>query len=134
MTLVAPFELFGSVDGGLAGPLRFARYAYGPNVLGYCGPDAAEELRGFATSGRIEPRLRELAAAFEGAYPYLERIARANGLPDPLDPRVVEADWLGGELLAAAVPDGHRPVHAAHVLEIVSRFAGPRDRRPWRRC
>ncbi|HXI46248.1 MAG TPA: DUF6390 family protein, partial [Candidatus Acidoferrales bacterium] len=26
------------------GPLRFARYAFGPNKLGYCGPDAASEL------------------------------------------------------------------------------------------
>lgn len=124
MSLVAPCEPPGAVDGGLPGPLRFVRYAYGPNLLGYCGPDAAEELRGYASSGRIEPRLRELAAAFEGAYPYLERIAQATGLPDPLDTRVVEAYWLGGSLHDAASVDGRRPVHAAHVLGIVSRFAG----------
>jgi hypothetical protein len=128
------------------GPIRFARYAYGPNRLGYCGPDAAAELLGEAAAGGDLRRLRELAAAFEGAYPYLECIARANGIADPLDGRVVEAYWLGNELvervpvgafgrslearfrprvradawrwLATKPPAGARPVHAFHVLDV----------------
>ena len=35
-----------TVASALSGPLFFARYAYAPNRLGYCGPDAVEELFG----------------------------------------------------------------------------------------
>ena len=48
------------------GPIRFARYAFGPNRLGYCGPDEATELFEQATTGHDLRRLRELAAQFEG--------------------------------------------------------------------
>jgi hypothetical protein len=81
------------------GPIRFARYAFGPNSLGYCGPDEAGELFQQATIGHDLARLRQLATQFEGAYPYLALIARSSGLADPLDPAVVEAYWLGGGLL-----------------------------------
>lgn len=81
------------------GPIRFARYAFGPNKLGYCGPDEAEELFQQATTGHDLTRLRELAGRFEGAYPYLCLIARSNGLADALDATVVEAYWLGGGML-----------------------------------
>ena len=128
------------------GPVRFARYAYGPNRLGYCGPDAADELLGEAAEGGDLRRIRELATGFEGAYPYLKLIAQSNGLVDPLDERVVEAYWLGGELLgrvpvrafgasvemrfrprlrrsdwrwlATKAPVGAHPVHAFHVLDV----------------
>ena len=130
----------------IPGPVRFARYAYGPNRLGYCGPDAADELLGEAAEGGDLRRIRELAAGFEGAYPYLQLIAGSNGIADPLDDRVVEAYWLGGDLLdgvpatafgrsveerfrprvrssawrwlATKAPDGARPVHAFHVLDV----------------
>jgi hypothetical protein len=132
------------------GPVLFARYAFGPNRLGYCGPDDAAELFGQATTGGELPALRRLAEQFEGAYPYLELIARANGLPDPLDARVVEAYWLGSDLLERVRPgdlagsldvrfrkrirgDGWRwladkprsgalPVHAFHVLDVFPRL------------
>lgn len=81
------------------GPIRFARYAFGPNRLGYCGPDEAGELFQQATMGRDLVRLRELAGQFEGAYPYLRLIAHSNGIADPLDASVVQAYWLGGPLL-----------------------------------
>jgi hypothetical protein len=132
------------------GPVRFARYAFGPNSLGYCGPDEAGELFAQATVGRELPRLRELAAQFEGAYPYLALIARSAGIADPLDARVVAAYWLGGPLLDRVTPaalgrnleerfrprltggDGWRwlgskpnagavPNHAFHVLDVFPR-------------
>lgn len=92
------------------GVLLFARYAYPPNELGYCGPDARAELLeratatrsgGVGASGSADAELRRLARGFEGAWPYLELIAAANGLGDPLDARVVEAYWIGGGLLRA---------------------------------
>jgi Family of unknown function (DUF6390) len=128
------------------GPVLFARYAYGPNRLGLCGPDDAESLFGEGSTGTDERELRELALGFEGAYPYLELIARANAIPDPLDRRVVEAYWLGSPLLGSVTPNllgeslrrrfqprlerpawrwlqssapaGAKPVHAFHVLDV----------------
>lgn len=88
----------------LPGPVRFARYAYPPNALGYCGPDDAAELFGLASVGRDRRGLAALAARFDGAWPYLELIAAANAIPDPLDERVVEAYWLGNALLARVSP------------------------------
>jgi hypothetical protein len=78
------------------GPIRFARYAFGPNRLGYCGPDEAGELFRQATQGGDLRKLRELAAQFEGAYPYLRLIADGSGIADPLRADVVEGYWLGG--------------------------------------
>jgi hypothetical protein len=134
------------------GPVLFARYAFGPNRLGYCGPEAVDELFAATTSSdaeRDDRPLRGLARGFDGAWPYLELIAHANGIADPLDRRVVEAYWLGNELLdrvgPAALagslssrfrprlrPDGWRwlaskpsvgavPVHAFHVLDVFPR-------------
>jgi hypothetical protein len=132
------------------GPVIFARYAYGPNRMGYCGPDAVEELFGEGSTGGDERALRELARSFEGAWPYLELIARSNGIADPLDRKVVEAYWLGNSLLDGVGggnladslarrfrprlrPEGWRwlaskpqagavPVHAFHVLDVFPRI------------
>lgn len=76
----------------------FARFAYPPNALGYCGPDDACELLERTAAGAAGS-LRSLARRFEGAWPYLELIAHQNGIADPLDARVVEAYWIGNTLL-----------------------------------
>lgn len=82
------------------GALLFARYAYPPNQLGYCGPEgAAALLRGDAPA-EIARRARQ----FEGAWSYLEFIARAAGVADPLDEAVVRAYWVGNELLDRVAP------------------------------
>ena len=88
----------------LSGALRFAAYAYPPNALGYCGPDASHQLLEQVAAGVDDPDLRRLARGFEGAWPYLELIAGANGIRDPLDPRVVEAYWVGNGLLDRVGP------------------------------
>ena len=81
------------------GALLFARYAHPPNLLGYCGP--ADHLAFFeqATDGVVDRGLGELTRAFDGAWPYLELIASANGIRDPLDRAVVHAYWIGNPLL-----------------------------------
>ena len=84
--------------------LMFARFAFPPNELGYCGPDASAELLERAAVGAGGPQLRTLARGFAGAWPYLELIAAANAISDPLDPRVVEAYWLGNVLLDQVRP------------------------------
>jgi len=81
------------------GPLLFARYAFPPNVLGYCGPDDAHALLEYAAAGTSDAGLAALARRFDGAWPYLALIAAATGRTDPLDPAVVEAYWIGSPLL-----------------------------------
>ncbi len=79
--------------------MLFGRFAYPPNELGYCGPaehgQLLEQVSGHADDGD----LHRLVRGFEGAWPYLELIAGAAGISDPLDRRVVEAYWIGNELL-----------------------------------
>jgi hypothetical protein len=95
------------------GALLFARYAYPPNELGYCGPDGAAAL--LARDGTVEIERR--ARQFEGAWCYLEFIAESTGIPDPLDARVVEAYWVGNDLLDDCEP-------RALVRRLRARFEG----------
>jgi uncharacterized protein DUF6390 len=83
-----------------AGALLFARYAYPPNELGYCGPVGSCSLVASAPE-----EIARRARGFEGAWAYLEFLASVAGLDDPLDPAVVSAYWVGGPLLAHASPE-----------------------------
>jgi hypothetical protein len=100
-----------------AGPLLFARYAYPPNSLGLCGADVRQTVLQYGAAGESDGGLAELARTFEGAWPYLELIAGASGIADPLDPRVVQAYWVGNELLGRVTPTS-----LAHHVE--DRFRG----------
>jgi hypothetical protein len=84
---------------GASGPLTFIRYAYPPNALGYCGPADFAAFREYAVAGVADLGLVQLAQAFAGAWPYLELIAAGCRIADPLDRRVVEAYWVGNDLL-----------------------------------
>ena len=83
----------------LAGQLRFIRYAFMPNRLRYCGSDDNSTLFGYGIEGVVDGGSAAAPARFTGALPYLQLIARANGIADPFDARVVEAYWIGNELL-----------------------------------
>lgn len=100
-----------------AGPLLFARYAYPPNALGLCGADSPSTLLDYGDARAADRGLSELARTFDGAWPYLELIAGANGLDDPLDARVVQAYWVGNDLLDRVNP-------AALVHHVDTRFHG----------
>ena len=127
------------------GPLLFARYAYPPNALGLCGADESRTLLEYGDARESDGGLAELARTFEGAWPYLTLIAGANGIDDPLDPRVVEAYWVGSpllervdsstlathlderfrrragrawDLLMTSIPDGGVPHHDFHVFGV----------------
>src|SRR5262245_21078248 len=78
------------------GQALFARYAYPPNELGYCGPAV-----GGGTSG-----LAAHAREFDGAWPYLAAIAEAVDAQDPLDEEVVSSYWVGGPALSRVDPTG----------------------------
>ncbi|MGZ8803110.1 MAG: DUF6390 family protein [Mycobacterium sp.] len=73
----------------------FARFAFPPNELGYCGPPGTG-----AVPGGDAADLAGYAREFDGAWPYLSAIAEAVGRPDPLDEQIVRSYWVGGPLLA----------------------------------
>ena len=78
-----------------SGAILFARYAYPPNELGYCGPADHQALLDYGAAGTVDPASSSSPRGFAGAWPYLEFIAGATGIGSPLDRRVVEAYWLG---------------------------------------
>lgn len=82
---------------GTEGVERFARYAAPPNRLGYCGPDRFGEPN--AGDQDRAGELRHSAREFIGAYPYLELLAGAADLDDPLADGPVEAYWIGNPLV-----------------------------------
>jgi hypothetical protein len=104
--------------GSQQGAAMFARYAYAPNALGYCGPPLGAALR----DGSVD-EVRSAATRFSGAWPYLQVLARMTGIADPLDYRLVESYWLGGGLGADLDP---RDFFDA-LLEII----GPQAGRYW---
>ena len=79
----------------MSGHDTFACYAFPPNELGYCGP-ADVSLTALASHAR----------EFDGAWPYLQAIADAAGISDPLDEDVVRSYWVGGPLLDKVDPAG----------------------------
>jgi hypothetical protein len=133
----------------LAGTSRFIRYGFMPNRLRYCGGDDNRTLFEYGLEGVADGGLTPLLRRFTGALPYLQLIAWANDLADPFDARVVEAYWLGNELLdrvevrqlydalaerfakqlqgrtrelvLGKAPAGARPHHSFHVLDVHSR-------------
>ena len=133
----------------LAGTSRFVRYAFMPNRLRYCGGDDNRTLFEYGLQDVSDGGLTPLLRRFTGALPYLQLIARANDIPDPFDPRVVEAYWIGNallervevrqlydalaerfgkqlqgrtrDLILGKAPAGARPHHSFHVLDVHSR-------------
>ena len=83
----------------LDGMVRFIRYGFMPNRLRYCGGDENRLLFDHAVEQVVDGGLQSHLQKFTGALPYLQLIARANGIGDPFDPRVVDAYWIGNGLL-----------------------------------
>lgn len=106
----------GPTGSAASGAELFAQYAYPPNELGYCGPDDASVLLR-RDSADAEQDIARHARQFEGAWPYLEIIAAAAGIADPLDERVVEAYWIGNDLLDNVDPE-------SLVAQLQERFVG----------
>lgn len=133
----------------MSGMLRFIRYGFMPNRLRYCGGDENRLLFDHAVEQVVDGGLDQHLKKFTGALPYLQLIARANGITHPFDPRVVDAYWIGNELLDGVevrqlydsllerfgkqlqgrtrelvlgkAPAGARPHHSFHVLDVHSR-------------
>jgi hypothetical protein len=96
----------------------FARYAYAPNALGYCGPPLGATLR----DGSVE-QVRSAATRFSGAWPYLRVLSRLTGIADPLDYRLVESYWLGGGVGA--------DIDGGEFFDALLHIIGPQAGRYW---
>jgi len=98
------------------GVARCARYAIGPNKLHLCGPDVGTEVFAYLRSGESDAGLTNILSQFQTLYPYLQAIAAANRIRDPFDPRVVEAYWIGNELLEQIPPKRYYD----HLVDVVA--------------
>jgi len=103
-----------------AGQALFARYAFPPNELGYCGP-AGDAGRPSDVAGH--------AREFDGAWPYLRAIADASAIADPLDADVVRTYWVGGPLLGridpAALLESLRSAFVGQVTGLLAELTQP---------
>jgi len=82
------------------GLITCARYALPPNHLQYCGPLKTTEIQAYLRESVSDENLSKIISQFETLYPYLTYIAHEHGIADPFDPRVVEAYWIGNDLLS----------------------------------
>ncbi len=122
-----------------------AKYAFAPNYLKYCGPDKNKELAGYLKTKTTDLGLEAMLQKFSAMYPYLKLIAAENGIADVFDQRVVEAYWLGNEMLDKVtmkgfynhargklpvkerqwfelkLPQGAKPHHSFHVFNFIKR-------------
>ncbi|MFH0780098.1 MAG: DUF6390 family protein [Parcubacteria group bacterium] len=133
------------------GLLQCARYAFMPNKLQFCGGNKNSALFEYCVNAVSEPPLETLLREFRTLHPYLRLIADANKISDPFDHRVVEAYWIGNELLenirmnkfywhlidglelkkkiklsefdklALKIPLGAKPHHSFHVFNVYLR-------------
>jgi hypothetical protein len=129
--------------------VRFIRYGFMPNRLRYRGGDKNRLLFDHAVEQVVDRGLSAHLKECTGVLPYLQLIARANGIANPFDPRVVDAYWIGNgllnhvevrqlydsllerfgkqlqgrtrDLVLGKAPAGARPHHSFHVLDVHSR-------------
>jgi len=133
------------------GSILAARYAFMPNKLRYCGGDTNSEIFEYITRQQTDPGLQTMLGEFQTMFPYLKLIAESNKILDPFNYKVVEAYWIGNELLEnvsmqnfykylvdeqklkkrfklgllekvfGKIPVGAKPHHSFHVLNIPKR-------------
>ncbi len=103
-----------------AGAVLFARYAYAPNDLGYCGPAETATLFELGVTGRTDVDVTVIARKFSGAWPYAAVLAETVGIGDPLDEQVMRAYWTGGPLLDSV----DRQVFGRRLLDRLGAQAG----------
>lgn len=83
----------------LSGLALCSRFSYPPNSLSLCGPDKKNDLQWYAANQKTDKGTLEILSQFSTLFPYLSLIAQQNRLTDPFDLKVVEAYWLGNNLL-----------------------------------
>jgi len=120
------------------GALKFIKYAYPPNELRYCGPSNHRAVFDYFQQKKLDEGLIELLSKFNGAYPNLCYIAASNRIKDPFDAKVVEAYWVGNNLLNQAsiadyyqyLKDQHKGQWDNHALDLVFGASKPYGAKP----
>ena len=85
-----------------------SRFSYITNTLRYCGPEeAAKAFLAYIEHKKEPEAVRTAIAKFEGLPPYLRILGKRAG-KDFLDYDVVEAYWIGNELLEQCTDDDCR--------------------------
>ena len=87
-----------------------ATFGIMPATMKLCGrkfKNAPEVLRNFLDkkSDATPQKAREALETFESATQYYKLIAGANGIADHFDERIIEAYWIGNDLLKNVNPD-----------------------------
>lgn len=100
---------------------KFLSYSYEPFRLHFCGPQDRESektVTDYLAGQKVSYKtIERIASQFIGVYPYLNLIAKKNGL-GPLDKQVIEAYWVGNNLLKQITADDLRKL-------ILENFIGP---------
>lgn len=100
-----------------------SRYSYPPNSLSLCGPDKKNDLQWYAANQKTDKGTLEILSQFSTLFPYLSLIAQQNKLSDPFDPKVVEAYWLGNNLLYQ-IPLSRFAVHLSDSIMLKKKLPG----------
>jgi len=97
------------------------KYSLIPRQLGLCGPEGncSEEFENFIEGRSFdEEKIKKILKKFKPVYFYCQRIAKANGIKDVLAEKVLEAYWVGNDLLEKAkYKNGYYPHHSYHVWQ-----------------
>jgi len=100
---------------------KFLSYSYEPFRLHFCGPQDQESektVNDYLAGRKMSYKnIEKIARQFIGVYPYLRLIAQKNGL-EYLDKQVIEAYWLGNNLLKQITVDDLKKL-------ILGNFIGP---------
>lgn len=94
-----------------------ALYGLIPNKLGFCGPKQ-ELLKKFIAGKLSTLEIIPILEKFEAAYAYYQLIAQKNKISNPFNKKVIEAYWLGNELLDEFILDDLRTL-------IIEKFCRP---------
>lgn len=81
------------------GLLLCARYSAAPNFFGYCGPDKNINLVDHLHENVADREVEVILSEFDTLFLNLKLIATENNIPDVFDRQVVEAYWVGNDLL-----------------------------------
>jgi hydrogenase maturation factor len=104
----------------MSGPKIAALYGLVPNELGLCGlAEDQKQLRQFIQGKLSILEIIPALKRFQAAYPYYELIAKKNKISaGSFNKKVVEAYWIGNELLEKTTADDLREL-------IINKFSGP---------
>lgn len=102
------------------------RYCFPPNSYHLCGPEKQSDLGWYTATQIVDRGTSEILSQFSTLYPYLVLIAGANGIKNPFHPKVVEAYWVGNELLTY-VSTRHFIMHLENSI-LLKKLLSRRDR------